>query len=265
MPPDKPAANGFKPVVVSPMSERAESLVEPVSKVALEANVRPKEQAPPHPHQDLETGHPVTPATLPARPIATNVMNRSLIIAGYCSLTVLCTAFGYIASHRSAFSDTLYSGVIGGTVLGIPFTRRGGIFDKYNNRWKLCNTYIARGRLCRAALEFLLCAFLTLLMCWGALVVGFCIQKAPIILIEHPNITPLLEHMAYDLSAGSFGVLSLLSMMSVLAIWVLVKEPRISYNLEEDRFKLIVVGYVILSSEVALDLTRPTASCGRGS
>jgi len=232
------------------MSERAESIVEPVSKkVAPEENVRPKEQAPPPPYQDLEAGRPVTPTTLPARPIATNVMNRSLIIAGYCSLTVLCTAYGYTTIRNlpfgdgsSVFADALYSGVIGGTVLGIPFTRQGGIFNKYDSRWRLCNAYIARGRLWWTALEFLLCTFLTLLMCWGALVVGFCIQKAPIVFTQHPNMTPLLEHMAYDLYTSSTGVISLLSMMSMLAIWVLVKEPRISYNLEEDRFKLIVVG-----------------------
>jgi len=253
------------------MSERGESVVEPIGKnLDPEENVRPKEQAPPPPYEDLEVGLPVTQATRPARPTATNVMYRFIVIVGYCSLVVLCTAYGYtpirtvtLSDGSSALSDALYSGVIGGTVLGVLFTRRDGIFDKYNKHVKLCNTYIARGRLWRTALEFLLCTFLTLLMCWSALVVGFCIQKAPIVLTKRPDITPLLEHMAYDWYTSSIGVLSLLSTMPLLTVWILVKEPRISHNLEEDRFKLIVVGYAFLSCKVAFDLTRLAVYCGR--
>jgi len=241
------------------MSERAESIVESVSKkVALEENIQLEEQAPPPPYEDLEVGHPSLPqtsgpATRPTQPMATNVLIRLLIVVGYCTLTTLCTAYGYtnirtltLGDGSSTLIDALYSGVIGGTVLGVQFTRKGGIFDKYFNRWKLCNTHIACGRLGRSALEFLLCTFITLLMCWGALVVGFSIQKAPIVLAERPDMVPLLEHMAYDWYTSSIGLLTFLSMTSMLVVWVLVREPRISHNLEEDRFKLIVVGYVLL-------------------
>ena len=85
-------------------------------------------------------------------------------------------------------------------------------------------------------------------MCWSALIVGLCIQKAPTILVGRLDVLRLLQHMILDWSASSKGVLTLLLMMSMLAIWFLVKEPGMSYNLEEDRFKLIVVGYVFLSS-----------------
>lgn len=186
--------------------------------------------------------------------MATNMLIRFLTVVVYCTVAILCTAYGYtnirtltLGDGSNTLADALYSGVIGGAVLGVAFTRRGGIFDKYLNRWKLCNTHIACGRLSRSALEFLLCTLLTLLMCWSALIVGFTIQKAPIVLVERPDMTLLLEHMAYDWYTSSIGVLTLLSMTSMLAIWALVKEPRISYNLEEDRFKLIVVGYVLLS------------------
>ena len=254
------------------MSERAESAAESVSKkVAPEENIQPEEQAPPPPYKDLEVGRPSLPqtsgpATRPTQPMATNVLIRLLAIVGYCTLVALCTAYGYtnirtltLGDGSSTLADALYSGVIGGTVLGVPFTQKGGIFDKYLNRWKLCNTHIACGRLRWSALEFVFSTFLTLLMCWGALIVGFSIQKAPILLVERPDMMPLLEHMAYDWYTSLIGVLTLLSMTSMLVIWALVKEPRISYNLEEDRFKLIVVGYVLLScgeSGVWSDKTR---------
>jgi len=237
------------------MSEPAESVAKAVSKkVAPGENVRLEEQAPPPPYEDLEGGRPsplptASTATRPTPPMINNVLIRFLTVVGYCSLIVLCTVYGYTYGHgytlgdgSNALIDVLYSGVIGGTVLGIPFTRKGGIFDRYQNRWKLCNTHIACGRLRRGCLEFLWGTFLALLICWSALVVGFCIQRAPIVLVEHPNMMPLLEHMLFDWYASSTGVLALLSMTSMLGVWVLVKEPRISHSLEEDRFKLIVVG-----------------------
>jgi len=237
------------------MSERAESVAESVNKkVAPKENIQLEEQAPLPPYDNSKVGRPSLdqtpgPATQPTQLMATNVLIRSLAVVGYCTLVALCTAYGYTnirtlthSDGSSTLVDALYSGVIGGTVLGVPFIRKGGILDKYLNRWKLCNIHIACGRLRRSALEFLLCTFLTLLMCWSALVVGFSIQKIPIVLVGNPDMMPLLEHMAYDWYTGSIGVLTFFSMTSVLAIWVLVKEPRISYNLEEDRFKLIVIG-----------------------
>jgi len=245
-------AVGFPPA----MSEPAESIVESFSKkVAPEENIHPEEQAPPPPYEDPEAGRPslsstTGPARQPAQPIVTSILIRFLTVVGYCFLVVLWTIYGYmnirtrtLGDGSSTLVDALYSGVIGGTVLGVPFTRKGGIFDKYQNRWKLCNTHIACGRLRWGSLEFLLGTFLTLLLCWSALIVGFCIQKAQIVLTERPDMMALFEHMAYDLYASSMGVLVSLSMTSMLAIWALVKEPRISHNLEEDRFRLIVVGY----------------------
>jgi len=247
---------GFPPA----MSEPAESVVESFSKrVAPEENIHPEEQAPPPPYEDPEAGRPslssaTGPARPPARPIVTGTLIRFLTVVGYCFLIVLWTVYGYmnirtrtLGDGSDALTDALYSGVIGGTVLGVPFTRKGGIFDKYQNRWKLCNTHTACGRLRWGFLEFLLGTSLTLLLCWSALIVGFCIQKAPIVLIERPDMMALLEHAAYDWYTSSMGVLELLSMTSMLGIWVLVKEPRISRNLE-DRFRLIVVGYLFLSS-----------------
>jgi len=214
-------------------------------------NIQLEEQAPPPPYEDLEVGHPtVDPATRPARSVIINALIRFLTVVCYCSLVVLCTVYGYtdirtrtLGDGSNTLVDALYSGVVGGTVLGVPFARKGGIFDKYQNRWKSCNVYIACGRLRWAVVEFLLCAFITLLMCWSALVVGFCIQKAPIVLFERPDMMALLEHMAYDWYTSSIGVFTVFSMASMLALWFLVKEPKISHNLEEDRFKLIVVGY----------------------
>ena len=242
------------------MSERAEYAAESVGKkVAPEETIQLEEQAPPPPYDNSEAGRPSLdqtsgPATRPTQLVATNVLIRSLAVVGYCALVALCTAYGYTnirtlthGDGSNTLVDALYSGVIGGTVLGVPSIRKGGILDKYLNRWKLCNIHIACGRLRQSALEFLLSTFFTLLMCWSALIVGFSIRKAPIVITEHPDMTPLLEHMAYDWYTSSIGVLTFFSMTSVLAIWVLVKEPRISYNLEEDRFKLIVIGYVLFS------------------
>jgi len=244
------------------MSERAESVAESVGKkVAPEETIQLEEQAPPPPYDNPEVGRPSLdqtsgPATRPTQLVATNVLIRFLAIVGYCAFVALCTVYGYTnirtlthGDGSSTLVDALYSGVIGGTVLGVPFIQKGDILDKYLNRWKLCNIHIACGRLRQSALEFLLSTFLTLSMCWSALVIGFIVQKAPIVLIEHPDMMPLLEHMAYDLYTSSIGVLTFFSMTSILAIWVLVKEPRISYNLEEDRFKLIVIGYALSRGE----------------
>ena len=245
-------------------------------KVAPAENIQLEEQGPPHSYENSETGRsspsPIAgPTERPAQSI-TNVFIRFLIVGGYCSLVVLCTVYGYadIRTHTlgdgsNTLVDALYSGLVGGTVLGIPFSRKGGVFDKYQNRWKLYNTNIACGRLRRGILEFLLCTILTLLMCWSALIVGICIQKAPIVLVEHPDMMALLEHIGYDLYTSSIGVLAILSTMSMLGIWFLVKEPKISQNVKEDRFKIIVVWSVSLSSKAAFGLTRPIASCGRAS
>jgi hypothetical protein len=255
------------------MSELAESATK---KVVPKENIQLEEQAPPPPYEDLEVGPPspsptTDPAARPVQPI-TNVLIRFLTVVGYCSLVVLCTVYGYtyIRSHRlddgsRALVGVLYSGVVGGTVLGIPFARKGGVFDKYQNRWKLCNTHIACGRLRWATLEFLLCTAFTLLMCWGALIVGTCIQKAPIVLSEHPDVMGLIQLIEIDWYAGWIGVLAILSTMYMLGIWFLVKEPRISHNIEEDRFKIIVVGSAFLSPEVVFGLTKFAVSCGRAS
>jgi hypothetical protein len=240
------ARRGRTYIVVSPppMSERAEFVAESVNKkVAPEENIQ-LEQAPLPLYQDLEVGRPSLPqtsdpATRPTQSMANNaLMIRLLSVVGYCTIATLCTAYGYTSIRTlthgdgsSTLSDALYSGVIGGTVLGVVFTGKGGIFDEYLNRWKSCNTHIACGRLGRSTLEYLLCTFLTLLMCWSALVAGFSIQKAPTILFGRPSATPLLEHMAYDWYTCLIGVLTFFSMTSMLVVWVLVKEPRISYSL----------------------------------
>ena len=129
------------------MSERAEYIAEAVSeKVAPEENIQLEEQAPPPSYEDLEAGRPplsqtAGPASLSAPPIATSVVIRFLTIVGYCTLVTLCTAYGYtdirIPAHHDGSNtlvNVLYSGVIGGTVLGVPFSRKGSIFDKYHNR-----------------------------------------------------------------------------------------------------------------------------------
>lgn len=254
------------------MSERADSVAESANKVAPEENTQPKGKAPPY--QDLEAGRPSLPQTAaptspPTPPVATPILIRFLTVVGYCFIVALCTMYGYtkiryltLHDGSSTLANALYSSMVGGTVLGVLFARDGGVLDKYFSRWKLCNIHLACGRLCWSALEFLLCTFLTLLMCWSALTVGFCVQKAPIILTEHPDIPSLLTHMAYDWYTSLIGVLSLSSITSMVMVWFLVKEPKISHNLEGDRSKLIVVGCAFFHWR-GNSLTRLTALRGR--